>query len=96
MHYLRIKEQIAQWEAQRGRRLPLNQLAQRTGISPAVLSRMSHPEGYVTNTRYLEALCRFFGVGPEELIRFKPDIDPDGMEQIDLEALDATTLTDEQ
>ena len=55
---------------------------------------MSDPKGYVTNTRYIEALCRFFGVQPNELFAFGKPIEPDGMTASNTQEREAATNGD--
>ena len=74
MHTFRIKELVAAWERTHGRRLHLKELAERTGIASYTLCRMMRPSGYVTNTRYVETLCRFFEVTPNDLMFFSPPL----------------------
>ena len=74
MHAYRLRELIAVWERLNGRRLPLTEIADATGVSRTTLSKMMNPKGYVTNTRHIESLCRFFDVPPDELIYFTPPI----------------------
>ena len=66
MHTYRLRELIAAWERENGRRLSVKKLAEETGISAPTLSKMTSPKGYVTNTRHIEALCRFSQVTPNE------------------------------
>jgi DNA-binding Xre family transcriptional regulator len=67
----RIRELMGRWEVQNRQRLPLDELARRTGISTQVLSKMADPVGdYATSTRHLELLCRFFKVTPSEMVLF--------------------------
>lgn len=77
MHSYRLKELTASWEREQGRRLPVKELAEATGISRPTLSKMTDPKGYVTNTRHIEALCRFFKVTPNDLMFFDPPLDGD-------------------
>lgn len=88
MHYFRIRELMARWEREHGQRMYLKDVATRSGISQTVVTRMANPGGYVTSSKHIEALCRLFGVGPEELISFRPPIDPAGQEQVDIDGLD--------
>lgn len=56
----------------------MRDLSTATGISPQVLSKMNDPKGYVTNTAYVEKLCRYFGITPTELFAFDRPVDPAG------------------
>lgn len=75
MHSFRIRELLAEKSRMEGRRISLKDVAAATGITSQVLSKMNDPRGYVTNTGYLEALCRYFGVSPAKLIMFDPPIE---------------------
>jgi DNA-binding Xre family transcriptional regulator len=77
MHGYKLRDLIAVWEREQGRRLSLKELAEATGIARPTLSKMVNPKGYVTSTRNIERLCRFFRVSPAELIYFDPPILPD-------------------
>jgi putative transcriptional regulator len=80
METYRLRELMEDWGRKNGRRLSLKELAERTGINRPVLSRMTDPRGYTTNTRFIEVICRFFGVEASDLIVFAPPINPDGEE----------------
>ena len=72
----RLKELIARWELTHSRRLPMMELAKLTSIDQSTLSRIAGPKEYVTTTRNIEQLCRFFGVGSDQLLMFVPPIGP--------------------
>ncbi len=76
LHSFRIRELLAEKSRKEGRRISMKDLAAATGITPQVLSKMNDVKGYVTNTRYVEELCRFFGVTPAELFVFNPPVSP--------------------
>jgi len=76
MHGFRIRSLIEEWEFRHGRRLSLQELSQATAIKAQTLSAMSNPQGYTTNSRYIETLCRFFGVTPNDLFKFCPPLGP--------------------
>lgn len=68
-HLLRRKEE------QEGRIISWREISEATGISPSVLSSLASPRlGASTNTRFIEALCRFFECGPGELIELEPPL----------------------
>ena len=75
MHTFRIKELMANWEREHGRRLSVKELAEGTGISSPTISKMTDPKGYVTNSGNIEAMCRFFKVTPNELMFFDPPVE---------------------
>jgi len=55
------------------RRIPLKEVAQKTGLSQPTLSRVSNIPGYNTNTDTINALCKYFECTPGELLEFYPD-----------------------
>ena len=56
-----------------GRVIPLREVSQATGISISVLSSLaSERPGITTNTRFVEALCRYFRCAPGELLELSP------------------------
>ena len=58
-----------------GREITWKEISEKTGISAGVLSNLASPRGgAATNTRYLESLCRYFKVGPNDLIEFVPPL----------------------
>ncbi|SIO63249.1 DNA-binding transcriptional regulator, XRE family [Singulisphaera sp. GP187] len=50
------------------------EISQKTGISPGTLSRLSADKSWTTNTRHLEALCRYFRCKLDDLLEFHPRI----------------------
>ncbi len=71
----RFRELLAEKERQEGRRIPLREISEATEVGVGVLSSLGSPQRrIVTNTRYLEAVCRYFGCGIEELVAFTPEI----------------------
>jgi DNA-binding Xre family transcriptional regulator len=59
-----------------GRMIPLREVSQATGISVSVLSSLaSDRPGITTNTRFVEALCRYFRCPPGELLELSPSLD---------------------
>lgn len=58
-----------------GRMIPLREVSQATGISVSVLSSLaSERPGITTNTRFVEALCRYFRCQPGELLELSPSL----------------------
>ena len=80
-HRFRLRNLIAEWERKNNMRLSMVRLSEVTKIAPGTLSKICDPKGYVTNTRYIEELCRFFGVTPNDLFEFVPEIDPKGHQE---------------
>lgn len=74
MHRFLLRELIVNRENRTRQRLSMREIAEATKIAPQTLSKIADPQGYVTNTRYLEALCRFFEVTPNEVLAFDPPI----------------------
>jgi len=71
-------------EEAEGRVIPLRELSAATGVSVSVLSNLASPRpGATTNSRYIEALCRFFGVTPCELLELQPPLDAGGSCHVD-------------
>jgi DNA-binding Xre family transcriptional regulator len=72
----RIARLLREREEAEGRAISWREVGQATGISPEVLSSLASPRGAPpTNTRFLDALCRFFRVGPGELLELYPALD---------------------
>src|SRR5262245_56604235 len=58
------------------RRITWREVADATGISASVLSNLaSHRGGHTTNTRFVEALCRYFECSFDELMSLDPPLD---------------------
>jgi putative transcriptional regulator len=55
-----------------GRRPSFTEIANATGVSVSVLSNMRTKVGYVTTTRVIDCLCRFFDCQPGDLMQWKP------------------------
>lgn len=51
-----------------GRRITLQDVCAATGLSRTTVARISSVPGYVTTTDTIEALCRYFGCTPCELM----------------------------
>ena len=52
-----------------GRRITLNEVSKETGIPRTTLTRISNVPGYNTNTETISALCDYFEIEPEELLK---------------------------
>ena len=55
------------------RRITLSEVAEKTGIGRATLTRIANVPGNVTNTDTIDALCEYFGCRPGELLMHIPD-----------------------
>lgn len=79
MLFIKIKDQIAAKSRREGEKIRLKDVSEATGISVQVLSNISsatHPA--VTNTAFIEALCRYFGCEVQELLELSPPEMEDG------------------
>ena len=62
-------------EETEGRKITWKEVSERTGISPSVLSSLASVRpGIATNSRYVEALCRFLRCQPGELLELVPPL----------------------
>lgn len=55
------------------RRITLSEVAEKTGIGRATLTRIANVAGNVTNTDTIDALCEYFDCQPGELLMHIPD-----------------------
>lgn len=79
-----ISRLLREKEEMENRRIPLKELGEATGISISVLSTLASPRvGASTNTRFLEALCRYFGCSPSDLIELVPPNDETTSSHVD-------------
>jgi len=69
----RIDERLDEVRDRTGRRPSFTEIQEVTGVSVSVLSNMRTKVGYVTTTRTIDALCRYFQCEPGELMRWRPD-----------------------
>ncbi len=58
---------------QEKRRITLSEVSEKTGISRATLTRIANVPGNVTNTDTINALCKYFGCQPGELLSYIED-----------------------
>jgi putative transcriptional regulator len=72
----RIDERLDEVRDWTGRRPSFTEIQEATGVSVSVLSNMRTKVGYVTTTRTIDALCRYFECQPGDLMQWRPD--PDG------------------
>lgn len=69
MVQFRLRELLAAKERRDARRIPWREVSEATGISAQVLSSLTSPDrAVVTNTAFVEALCRYFGCTPNDLL----------------------------
>lgn len=55
------------------RRITLNEVAEQTGISRQTLTRLINIPGHGVSLDVVEALCRYFGCQPGDLLVWVPD-----------------------
>ena len=69
-----LKELIAKKEFEEKRRISLSEVAKEIGISRVTLSKIANSKGnYSTKTEYIEKLCEYFDVTPDQLMTIVPD-----------------------
>jgi len=59
------------------RKISLNELSEITGISRTTINRISNQPGYNATLDAVDALCRYFGCTPGELLEYVQDDDGD-------------------
>lgn len=65
----RLRELLAEKERREGRRIPFREVSEATGISAQVLSSLTSPDrDIVTNTAFVDALCRYFQCTLDDLM----------------------------
>lgn len=63
-----------QYELQEGRRVPLVEVAEKTGIDRKTLARMEQDDEIERiDTGVLKRLCAFYGVGVGEVLEYDPN-----------------------
>jgi DNA-binding Xre family transcriptional regulator len=73
----RLPELLLEKERQEGRRIPWRDVSRATGISRQVLANLASRErAVVTNTAYLEAICRYFACAVNDLVELTPPVQP--------------------
>ncbi|HWL10230.1 MAG TPA: helix-turn-helix domain-containing protein [Planctomicrobium sp.] len=76
MIYFRLRELLVAKENLEQRRIPMREVANATGISPQVLSSLTAPgRAVVTNTAFVESLCRYFECTPNDLMVIVPQLE---------------------
>jgi putative transcriptional regulator len=67
---IRLKQLLDEKAFKERRRITLNDVAEATGISRPTLTRIANIAGYNTNTDTVDALCKYFGCEPSDLLQF--------------------------
>lgn len=71
----KFRERLLQKEAHLGRRIPLREVSEATGISMQVLSSLASPtRQIVTNTAFIEAICRYLECELQEFLELDPGL----------------------
>ena len=70
-----LKTLLEEKSFQEKRRITLNEVSEKTGVSRPTLNRIANIPGYNTNTETIDALCRYFACTPCELLEFVEESD---------------------
>ena len=73
-----LKAQIAEKEFRERRRIPIQEIAEATGINRMTLSKILNHHGVVVRTDVLDRLCKYFGCALEELAEYVEDDPTEG------------------
>jgi putative transcriptional regulator len=72
-------------EDAQGKVITWKEMSEATGISVSVLSNLASPRaGVSTNTRFVEALCRYFRCQPGDLLELVPSLEEEPRCHVDL------------
>ena len=69
----KLKERIADREFSERRRIPIQEVAEGTGIARNTLSRMINSHGVSVRSENLDRLCAYFDCPIEALVEYVPD-----------------------
>jgi len=72
MIIVNLKELIVKKGAVEGKRISYAEICKETGIGISTLSRIANKPGYV-KAEYIEKLCKYFSVTPDQLMTIIPD-----------------------
>lgn len=80
----KFRELLFEKERQIGRRIPLREVSEATGISVQVLSSLAseRPE-IVTNTAFIESVCRYLGCQPGDIMQLDSELSNEGVCHVD-------------
>ncbi|RMH39211.1 MAG: helix-turn-helix domain-containing protein [Gammaproteobacteria bacterium] len=70
-----LKKMLDEKSFREKRRITLNEVSEKTGISRATLTRIANVPGYNTNTDTIDALCKYFECSPGELLEYHSEDD---------------------
>ena len=87
----RIQPLLLAREELEGRSISFAEVSRATGVSQSVLSNPNSPRGgATTNTRFIEALIRYFRCTPNDLIELNPPLGEEVGPHVDLLYLTTT------
>ena len=69
----KIKERIADLEFRERRRVPLQEIAEATGLNRMTLSKLVNQHGANVQTDVVDKLCSYVGCRIEDLVEHMPD-----------------------
>lgn len=64
-----LKQQLDEKAFRERRRITLNEVSEKTGISRPTLTRIANIPGYNTNTDTISALCDYFECTPGDILQ---------------------------
>jgi len=73
MIIINLKKLMVEKGAREGRRVSLLEISKAIGIGTSTLSRIANRPGYNIKKEYIESLCKFFEITPDELMTIIPD-----------------------
>ncbi len=69
-----FKQLVADKEFKEKRRISIKEISEKTEISRTTLSKIANSKGgYSTSSEYIEKLCNYFNVTPDQLMTIVPD-----------------------
>lgn len=68
-----LKQKLDDKEFRERRRITLNEVSKKTGVSRPTLTRIANVPGYNTNTDTINALCKYFECSPGEMLQYVGD-----------------------
>lgn len=66
----KLRERIADLEFKQRRRIPLQEIAETTGLSRMTLSKLVNQHGANVQTDVIDKLCIYFGCRVEDLVEY--------------------------
>ena len=69
----KLAEQIEKKQFSEGRRITIQEVADRTGLNRMTLSKILNQRGYSTGTDIIDKLCTFFECRVEDLLEHVSD-----------------------